>query len=71
MSKAIFDRETAICRDLHNNNGGQCNWGVCSQCGVLPMMYKIFKNEYYENSEQVERIKNEVFNQKVEDDKLL
>lgn len=61
MSKATFDTEMAICRDLHNNNGGQCNWGVCDQCGVVPMMYKIFKNEHYEDADQVERMRNEVF----------
>lgn len=65
MSKAIFDRETAICRDLHNNNGGQCNWGECDKCGVIPLMYKIFKNEYFEDLHEIERIKKEVFGKEV------
>ncbi|MEI6835582.1 MAG: hypothetical protein WCK59_02000 [Candidatus Falkowbacteria bacterium] len=65
MSKAIFDRETAICRDLHNNNGGTCNWGECDKCGVIPFMYKIFKDEQIEDVDEVARIKKEVFEQEV------
>ena len=65
MSKAIFDRETAICRDLHNNKGGTCNWGECDKCGVIPFMYKIFKDEQIEDVDEVARIKKEVFEQEV------
>lgn len=65
MSKAIFDRETAICRDLHNNNGGVCNWGECDKCGVIPFIYKIFKDEQIEDEEGIKRIKEEIFGQEV------
>ena len=65
MSKAIFDRETAICRDLHNENGGSCNWGECDKCGVIPFMYKIFNDEYVEDLEGIRRIKKEVFGREV------
>jgi hypothetical protein len=65
MSKAIFDRETAICRDLHNENGGSCNWGECDKCGVIPFMYKIFNDEYVEDLEGIKRIKKEVFGREV------
>jgi len=65
MSKAIFDRETAICRDLHNENGGACNWGECDKCGVIPFMYKIFMDEQIEDAEGIKRIKEEVFGQEV------
>jgi hypothetical protein len=65
MSKAIFDRETAICRDLHNDNGGSCNWGECDKCGVIPFMYKIFNDEYVEDLEGIKRIKKEVFGREV------
>lgn len=65
MSKAIFDRETAICRDLHNENGGSCNWGECDKCGVIPFMYKIFNDEYVEDLEGIKKIKKEVFGREV------
>ena len=65
MSKAIFDRETAICRDLHNNNGGACNWGECDKCGVIPFIYKVFKDEQIEDLAGVARIKKEVFEQEI------
>jgi hypothetical protein len=61
MSNAIFDRETAICRELHNNNGGSCNWGECANCGVIPFMYKIFKDQQIEDLEEIKKIKEEVF----------
>ena len=65
MSKAIFDRETAICRDLHNDNGGGCNWGECDKCGVIPFIYKIFKDEQIEDEAGIKRIKEEIFGQEV------
>lgn len=65
MSKAIFDRETTICRNLHNENGGSCNWGECDKCGVIPFMYKIFNDEYVEDFEGINRIKKEVFGREV------
>lgn len=65
MSKAIFERETAICRDLHNNNGGSCNWGECAKCGVIPLMYKIYADEYVEDLPGINRIKKEVFGREV------
>ena len=65
MSKATFDKETAICRDLHNNNGGSCNWGQCDKCGVIPFMYKIFKDEQLEKIEDILKAKKEIFDQAV------
>lgn len=64
MSKAIFDRETAVCRDLYNNNGGGCNWGECDKCGVIPFIYKVFKDIQIEDLEELKKLKKEVFSQK-------
>jgi hypothetical protein len=61
MNKAIFERETSICHDLHNSNGGQCNWGECDKCGVIPFIYKIFKDEQIEDFDEIKRIKKEIF----------
>ena len=61
MNKAIFERETSICRDLHKSNGSMCNWGECDKCGVVPFIYKIFKDEQIEDFDEIKRIKKEIF----------
>jgi len=65
MNKATFERESAICHDLHNQNGGMCNWGECDKCGVIPFMYKIFKDEQIEDEEGIRKIKEEIFGSEV------
>lgn len=64
MNKSIFEVESSICRDLHKQNGGMCNWGECEKCGVIPFMYKIFRGEQVEDLEKIKEIKKEVFENK-------
>lgn len=65
MSNAIFDRETGICRELHRENGGSCNWGECDKCGVIPFMYKIFKDQQIEDLEEIDKVKKEIFESEI------
>ena len=57
MKKETFEKELVMCRELFKKNRGKCNWGECEKCGVIPFLYKIGKGEFYENEEDVERIK--------------
>ena len=61
MDKEIFEKEAGICRNLNEKNGGRCNWGECAKCGVIPLLYKIYKGEFLENKEEIEKIKKEIF----------
>ncbi len=57
MEKEIFEKEIAMCRDLSRKNGGKCNWGECAKCGVIPLLYKLGKGEFYEKEDEVEKLK--------------
>lgn len=63
MEKEIFEKELAMCRDLFSKNGGRCHWGECAKCGVIPLLYKIYKGEFLENDREIEKVKNEIFGQ--------
>jgi len=57
MEKETFEKEIAMCRKLAKKNNGRCNWGECEKCGVVPLLYKLGKGEFYENKGEVENIK--------------
>jgi len=57
MEKEIFEKEITMCRKLSKKNGGNCNWGECGKCGVVPLLYKLGRGEVYENKDEVEKIK--------------
>lgn len=61
MEKETFDREISMCRSLNQKNGGRCNWGECAECGVIPLLYKIYKGEFLENKGEIEKVKKEIF----------
>lgn len=61
MNQEIFDRELAMCQKLSRENGGKCNWGECKTCGVIPLLYKLYKGVLLEKKEKIEKVKKEVF----------
>lgn len=61
MDQEIFEKEIAICRESNGKNGGRCNWGECAKCGVIPLLYKIYKGEFLENKDEIEKVKKEIF----------
>lgn len=63
MEKETFEKEIEMCQKLSKKNGGKCNWGECQKCGVVPLLYKLGKNEFYEDGDEVERIKEVVLQQ--------
>jgi len=62
MNQEIFDREIAMCRKLSQENNGHCNWGECEKCGVIPLLYKLNKVEFYENKQEIEKLKQTILN---------
>lgn len=61
MEKNTFEKEISMCQRLNRDNDGKCNWGECDKCGVVPMLYKLFKGEIKETSEEISSLKEEVF----------
>jgi len=58
MEQELFEKEINMCRELSKKNGGRCKWGECDKCGVIPLLYKIGKGEFYDTPDDIERIKN-------------
>jgi hypothetical protein len=60
IEEKIFEKEVAICRKLSKQNGGRCNWGECDKCGVILLLYKLGKGEFYEDDDEIKRIKKDM-----------
>jgi hypothetical protein len=60
MEKEVFEKELAMCKKLFAKNGGKCNWGECTKCGVIPLLYKLGKGEFYEKEDEVRALKHSV-----------
>jgi hypothetical protein len=60
MEKEVFEKEIAMCQKLSRKNGGKCNWGECQKCGVIPLLYKLGKGEFYDIKEEIDKIKKSV-----------
>jgi hypothetical protein len=60
MEKEIFDKEIAMCQKLSKENSGKCMWGECAKCGVVPLLYKLGKGEFYEKEDEIKSLKQSV-----------
>jgi len=60
INKEVFRRELALCRKLSQENGGKCGWGRCEDCGVIPLLYKLYKGELLENPEKIKEVKDKI-----------
>ncbi len=60
MKKEFFEREIAICQELCKKNGSKCSWGSCDNCGVIPLLYKLYKGELYEKESEIESLKRKI-----------
>lgn len=62
ISRGVFNREIAQCKELSKKNGGKCNWGKYDSCGVIPLLYKLFSGEIFEKKDEIEEIKQKNWN---------
>jgi hypothetical protein len=60
ISQEAFEKEIGMCRELFREKGG-CNWGMCENCGVVPLLYKLAKGELHDSPEAVADLKKRVF----------
>jgi len=61
MDKKIFDKEIGMCQDLFKKKKG-CAWGKCSDCAVIPLLYKLYKGEVIEDKKEVKNLKDKILN---------
>ncbi|MCX6783911.1 MAG: hypothetical protein NT141_02485 [candidate division WWE3 bacterium] len=60
ISKATYEAEIKMCRDLSSKQG-HCNWGTCDSCGSFPLLYKLYKGELLEDKEAVKKARKVEF----------
>jgi len=60
INKEVFQRELALCRKLSQENGGKCGWGICENCGVIPLLYKLHKGVLLEEPAEIKRAKDKI-----------
>jgi hypothetical protein len=56
MNQEIFDTEIALCKGHAQKKGG-CKWGECEKCGVVPLLYKLCKNELIDDEDEIAKLK--------------
>lgn len=61
IDQKVFERELALCKKLNKDNSGNCGWGECANCGVIPLLYKLHKGELLEDPAEIAEIKNKLF----------
>ena len=60
INAEVFERETTLCRKLSQENGGKCGWGVCKDCGVIPLLHKLRKGEILEDPDEIKKVKDKI-----------
>ncbi|HBI16644.1 MAG TPA: hypothetical protein DDY52_00580 [Candidatus Moranbacteria bacterium] len=63
ISKNVFEREIALCQKLNNEGDSKgCNWGKCTNCGVIPLLIKLYGGVLIEDKKELKEVKKEIFN---------
>jgi len=60
MEKEVFDKEINICKRLSKENKGKCAWGICKDCGVIPLLYKLRKGKLLEKPAEIKKVKSKI-----------
>jgi len=60
INKEVFKRELALCHELSQNNDGKCSWGTCKNCGVIPLLHKLYKGKLLEKPDEIKKAKDKV-----------
>lgn len=53
IKKAVFDREIILCKQLAKENKGKCGWGKCEDCGVIPLLWKLYEGKLLEDKKEI------------------
>lgn len=59
-NEKILKTEFSMCRKLYKENNGKCAWGRCESCGVIPLLYKLYKGELIEDTDEVKKVKDSI-----------
>lgn len=53
INKAVFDRETELCKMLSKDNKGGCGWGKCKDCAAIPLLVKLHQGILLEKEKDI------------------
>lgn len=56
----VYEKELQLCKNLSSENDGKCGWGVCKDCGVIPLLQKLHKGELLEDPKLIKEAKNKI-----------
>lgn len=62
MHKKVFEKEIKLCNKLSKKNKGKCAWGKCKDCGVIPLLYKLYKGKLLEKPGEIKKVKAKIIN---------
>ena len=60
IKKKVFDREIKLCQMLSKEHRGKCGWGRCKDCGVIPLLYKLYKGKLLEKPAEIRKAKSRI-----------
>lgn len=60
ISKEVYNREIELCKKLTSENGGSCGWGKCKECGVVPLLVKLYEGKLLEKDTEIESRREEL-----------
>lgn len=58
VGKEVFDREIELCKMLSKENRGKCGWGICKNCGVVPLVIKLHKGVLLEKDKDISKARD-------------
>lgn len=61
ISKEVFNREIALCREMFQKDGGCC-WGKCKNCGVVPLLHKLYSGKLVDNKKDLKKLRKKLIN---------
>lgn len=60
IDKEVYERELKMCKKLSKENSSKCAWGVCRDCGVIPLLHKLHKGKLLEDPKEIKKAKKEI-----------
>lgn len=60
IGKEVFNREILLCKQLSEENNGKCGWGKCKDCGVIPLLYKLYEGKLLEDPKDIDNAKKDL-----------
>lgn len=58
INEKTYNVEIEICKKHYKQ--GFCNWGKCTECGVVPLLHKMYNKEIVDDAEEIDKLKKQL-----------